>query len=66
MQWSVMVQMPVDAALEDKAETAAFIAVAASNFPSEIKYLWCKRVTAFATLRSLLFTSSPALLTGIQ
>lgn len=34
-----MVQMPVDAALEDKAETAAFIAVAASNFPSEIKYL---------------------------
>lgn len=32
-----MVQMPVDTALEDKAETAAFIAVVASNFPSEMK-----------------------------
>lgn len=37
MQWSVMVQMPVDAGLEDKAETAAFMAVAASNFPLEMK-----------------------------
>lgn len=32
-----MVDMPADAALEDKAETTAFIAVAASNFPSEMK-----------------------------
>lgn len=32
-----MVQMPVDAALEDKAETAAFIAVPAPNFLSEMK-----------------------------
>lgn len=39
MQWSVMVQMPVDADLKDKAETTAFIAVAASNFPLEMKYL---------------------------
>lgn len=32
-----MVWMPAYAALEDEAETAAFIAVAASNFPSEMK-----------------------------
>lgn len=32
-----MVEMPVKVTLEDKAETTAFIAVVASNFPSEMK-----------------------------